>query len=556
MLISNFVGTCSNDNQGKTPSSTWSGSPWLSDLDPNISNVKRDSVNDTTQKSATYSQHLQNDITNPAHLIPNHYQEALSLKNYEHSQYTKTANYQNESIQYNDQKNFSRASGDAQNKYPNLETESNFHHREYKMEQGPWSAKTDQHCNPNASNSIGNDSNLQAPTMEHKPQKFVGRDSINPNPSNDREIDIDNYNIRDLDPEWRDDDSDHRSTFDITFDKRNLDQTHPFQEEVAGFGDGQSGFGGYYDLSRQATAEQKSVGLAPSLLRCSSRGSIRYSLSTASNLDAQEITNHNYRPTNIGFNQSFSRNDGNDTLSERWPPAHMRNNEVSPFTLPNNWDSLPQTITSDTQRVCPTVNQQLNQPSIGGTYSTDSSKIKRDLSSISSSIETTCESNTGSSKIDTQINDYPKQPGISKFEDDPNLNLPPPPMPPPQNAPNVPNSDNSELEQPFHRPPQVENFNGRAEDHAFQANLFSTPPPPPRSHQYCSTNDRFQRNQQVSSHPHRVGGLTENVNSSPQKATISPSSSAPDYSALLQYIQHYQEQMSGSEEDSQPKSKS
>ena len=57
-----------------------------------------------------------------------------------------------------------------------------------------WSTKTDQHCNPNTSHSIGNDSNLQAPTMEHKPQKFVGRDSINPNPTNDREIDIDNYN--------------------------------------------------------------------------------------------------------------------------------------------------------------------------------------------------------------------------------------------------------------------------------------------------------------------------------------------------------------------------
>ena len=553
MLLLNFVGTSSNDNQGKTPSSTWSGSPWLSDLDPNISNVKRDSLNGTIQKSASYSQHIENDMTNPTHLIPNYDQEALSFNNYEHSQYTKTVDHQNQSIQHNDQKNISRDTVDAQNKYPNLETESNFHHREYKIEQGPWSAKTDQHCNPNASNSIGNDSNLQAPTMEHKPQKFVGRDSINPNPTNDREIDMNNYNIRDLDPEWRDDDSDNRSTFDITFDKRNLDQTHPFQEEIAGFGDSQSGFGGYYDLSRQATTEQRSVGHAPNLLRCSSRSSVSYSHSTASNIDAQEITNQNYHPTNIGANQSFSRNDRNDTLSERWASAHMRNNDVSP-RLPNNWTSLPQTITSDTQRVGTTVNQrQLNQPSIGGTYSTDSSKIKKDLSSISSSKEMTCKSNTGSSKIDTHMNDYPEQPGISKFENYPNLNLPPPPIPPPQNTTNVPNSDNSELEQPLHRPLQVENFNGRAEDHAFQANLFGRPPPPPRSNQYCSTNDRFQMYQQVSSHPQRVGGLTENADSSPKKEIISPSSSAPDYSALLQYIQHYQEQMSGSEEDNQPK---
>ena len=553
MLLLNIVGTSSNDNQGKTPSSMWSGSPWLSDLDPNISNVKSNSLNDTIQKSASYAKDIQNDMTNPTHLTPNYDQEAIAFSNSEHSQYTKTVDYQNQSIQCNDPKNISRATVDAQNKYTNLETESNFHHREYKIEQGSWSAKTDQHCNPNASHSIGNDSNLQAPTMEHKPQKFVGRDSINPNPTNDREIDIDNYNIRDLDPEWRDDDSDHRSTFDIALDKRNLDQTHPFQEEVAGFGDSQSGFGEYYDLSRQATAEQRSVGLAPSLLRCSSRDSFSYSPSTASNLDAQEITNQNYRPTNIGANQSFSRNDGNDTLSERWAPAHMRNNDASPSRLPNNWTSLPQTITSDTPRVGPTVNQrQLNQPSIGGTYSTDSLKIKKDLSSISSSIEMTCKSNTGSSKIDTRMNDYTKQPGISKFENYPNLNLPPPPMPPPQNATNVPNSDNAE--QPLYRPAQVENLNGRAEDHAFQANLFGTPPPPPRSHQYCSTNDGFQRNQQVSSHPQRVGGQTANANSSPKKAIISPSSSAPDYSALLQYIQHYQEQMSGSEEDNQPKS--
>ena len=553
MLLLNFVGTSSNDNQGKTPSSMWSGSPWLSDLDPNISNGKTNSLNDTIQKSASYSKDIQNDITNRTHLIPNYDQEAISFNNSEHSQYTKTVDYQNQSIQYNDQKNISRATEDVQNKYPNLETESNIHHREYKIDQGPWSAKPDQHCNPNASNSIGNDSNLQAPTMEHKPQKFVGRDSINPNPTNDREIDIDNYNIRDLDPEWRDDDSDHRSTFDIAFDKRNSDQTHPFQEEVAGFGDSQSGFGEYYDLSRQATAEQRSVGLAPSLLRCSSRDSFSYSPSTASNLDAQKITNQNHRPTNIGANQSFSRNDGNDTLSERWTPAHMRNNDVSPSRLPNNWTSLPQTITSDTQQVGPTVNQrQLNQPSIGGTYTTDSSKIKKDLSSISSSIEMTCKSNTGSSKIDTRMNDYTKQPGISKFENYPNLNIPPPPIPPPQNVTNVPNSDNAK--QPLHRPPQVENFNGRAEDHAFQTNLFGTPPPPPHSHQYCSTNDKFQRNQQLSSYPQRVGGLTSNANSSPKKAIISPSSSAPDYSALLQYIQHYQEQMSGSEEDNQPKS--
>ena len=122
MLLLNFVGTSSNDNQGKTPSSMWSGSPWLSDLDPNISNGKTNSLNDTIQKSASYSKDIQNDITNRTHLIPNYDQEAISFNNSEHSQYTKPVDYQNQSIQYNDQKNISRATVDAQNKYTNLET--------------------------------------------------------------------------------------------------------------------------------------------------------------------------------------------------------------------------------------------------------------------------------------------------------------------------------------------------------------------------------------------------------------------------------------------------
>lgn len=169
----------------------------------------------------------------------------------------------------------------------------------------PWCANTEEPCNRNPINSISNDGNLQAPATGHKVHLIVGRDGSysNANQGISEEIGFDHFNIRDIDPEWRDDDSDLRATFDITFDR---DQAQA-----------QSDFRGYNDLGKQATSGQRNAKLAPSLLHYSSSlENFGYtSPSTTYNPYSREITNQCYRPSTIDANQSFRGSVGNNTRS-------------------------------------------------------------------------------------------------------------------------------------------------------------------------------------------------------------------------------------------------
>ena len=146
---------------------------------------------------------------------------------------------------------------------------------------------------------------------------------------------------------------------------------------------------------------------------------------------------------------------------------------------------------------------------------------------------------------------FPQPPPPRQFSNLPFHNVPPNIPPPLNKVPQFHQHKPKEIPMPTQIQPQIPNVFRSAELPVSMENILSTPPRPPTSSKNSPITKTVDSSNFETSQPQSEKAINVPINragngSSAESSTITPSASAPDYSALVQYIQNYQQQMSTS----------
>ena len=165
---------------------------------------------------------------------------------------------QNQIMPVVEQTNFSQNALQTESNFSATKNESNLNFEQYKSQSSIWNAKNNQNISDklntiSGTSSLGN--NIFGETKYQINDK-CNADATSNIPFSSYNVERDtkddilkNFSIRDLDPEWSDNVQDYQINARSDFVKIPIEQTHPFQEENAGFGHSGTEFGGSFGFS-------------------------------------------------------------------------------------------------------------------------------------------------------------------------------------------------------------------------------------------------------------------------------------------------------------------
>ena len=492
------------------------------------------------------------------------------------------------SVPPNNHANHFKDSVERTNHFHTTKIESSPSDHQSKIQAGSWKAVGGQnishyHNSSSESQFGGNQYNNQIKGTGNiiKEKKIDNTGPISAfNHSQSNEEDFSRFSIRDLDPEWNDESQQLSSESNIG--EKMVEHNHPFQEEAVGFGENRNEFGGNYgfsgiknDIQSRIQPSNQSFGTRQGFEN--NPKSMDYMKYGTENIRQQPSSegydvseNQDFREDMKRFNPRFSstENPKNNYQHSSVAQNQYHNNEICMDEIHYNMNKtnkgwLSSTETSSSERLRESDKQFFDQKE-GNTTNPVVSKMPG-WEGISTSIpplpigafpaNDACLpkqewGNVHSLSHQKFATSNSQSPVTSSFQNIPFNNLPPPPIPP--------STSNLQQQRKYQmlKFPQTQqnmlNSNLSTEAQTSVGNFVHNPPKPSVPHQKNSASSNTSTYKPATPSSKNTSNGEKNKSDkviSSRPSTITPSANAPDYSALLQYIQNYQNQMSTTNEE-------